>query len=88
MKQAHKKLSSIILSLALLIPLVVRPSHGNTPSQNLAQEPVSLHFSEIEVSELLQLLAKIGKTNFLLSEYAILNHPAAACKRINPLNVG
>ena len=68
MKQAHKKLSSIILSLALLIPLVVRPSHGNTPSQNLAQEPVSLHFSEIEVSELLQLLAKIGKTNFLLSE--------------------
>jgi type IV pilus assembly protein PilQ len=50
------------------MPFFVRPSHGNVPSQNLAQEAVSLHFSEIEVSELLQLLAKIGKTNFLLSE--------------------
>lgn len=68
MKQAHKNLSSIILSLAFLMPFFVRPSHGNAPSQNLAQEAVSLHFSEIEVSELLQLLAKIGKTNFLLSE--------------------
>ncbi len=68
MKQAHKKLSSIILFLVLLAPFFIRPSHGNTPSQNLAQEPISLHFSEIEVSELLQLLAKMGKSNFLLSE--------------------
>ena len=30
--------------------------------------PISLQFTEIEVSELLQILAKLGGTNFLLSE--------------------
>ena len=44
------------------------PSHGNAPSQNLAQMPVSLHFSDIEVTELLQVLAKLGNSNFLLSD--------------------
>lgn len=68
MKQANKKLSIFLLSIALFVPFFVGPSLGSTPSQNLTQEPVSLHFSEIEVSELLQLLAKMGKTNFLLSE--------------------
>ena len=37
-------------------------------SKLLVQTPISLQFSNIEVSELLQVLAKLGNTNFLLSE--------------------
>jgi type IV pilus assembly protein PilQ len=58
----------LIASLALFISFLARPAIGTNTAQNLAHTPVSLHFSEIEVSELLQVLAKMGKTNFLLSE--------------------
>jgi type IV pilus assembly protein PilQ len=58
----------LIASLALFISFLARPAIGNNTAQNLAHTPVSLHFSEIEVSELLQVLATMGKTNFLLSE--------------------
>jgi type IV pilus assembly protein PilQ len=68
MIQACKKLLPLILTLALLMPSLVRPAHSLELTESLANVPVSLHFSEIEVSELLQVLAKMGKTNFLLSE--------------------
>jgi type IV pilus assembly protein PilQ len=68
MRQAYHKPSSFIFFLGLLLAFSVSPSYGNHSSQTLTKEPVSLHFSEIEVSELLQLLSKMGKTNFLLSE--------------------
>lgn len=58
----------LIASLALFISFLARPAIGTNTAQNLVHTPVSLHFSEIEVSELLQVLAKMGKTNFLLSE--------------------
>ncbi len=58
----------LIASLALFISFLARPAVGMNTTQNLAHTPISLHFSEIEVSELLHVLAKMGKTNFLLSE--------------------
>jgi len=39
-----------------------------SPTQNTKIKFISLQFHQIEVKELLQVLAKIGKTNFLLSE--------------------
>jgi len=68
MIQTRKKLLFLILSLALLVSFLARPAHSADLTQNLVNAPVSLHFSEIEVSELLQVLAKMGNTNFLLSE--------------------
>jgi len=38
------------------------------PSRDQLETPISLEFSDIEVAELLQILAKLGKTNFLLSD--------------------
>jgi type IV pilus assembly protein PilQ len=68
MIQTRKKLLFLILSLALFVLFLARPAHSADLTQNLVNAPVSLHFSEIEVSELLQVLAKMGNTNFLLSE--------------------
>ena len=68
MIQTRKKLLFLILSLALFVPFLARPAHSADLTQNLVNVPVSLHFSEIGVSELLQVLAKMGNTNFLLSE--------------------
>jgi type IV pilus assembly protein PilQ len=58
----------LIASLAGFSSFLARPAIGNDTAKNLVHTPISLHFSEIEVSELLQVLAKMGKTNFLLSE--------------------
>ena len=58
----------LIASLALFVSFLACPAIGSDTAKNLVHTPVSLHFSEIEVSELLQVLAKMGKTNFLLSE--------------------
>ncbi|BDT78198.1 MULTISPECIES: secretin and TonB N-terminal domain-containing protein [Polynucleobacter] len=41
---------------------------GNSDSQNHFLSPISLQFTDIEVRDLLQVLAKLGNTNFLLSE--------------------
>jgi len=38
------------------------------PAQNLLEVPISLQFTDIEVTALLQVLAKLANTNFLLSE--------------------
>ena len=54
--------------MAALVMCICSPTKA-TPLPNNAQEtPVTLQFTEIHVAELLQILAKIGNTNFLLSE--------------------
>lgn len=47
---------------------LTNPVDGNSPSQNHPLSQISLQFSDIELIELLQILAKLGNTNFLLSE--------------------
>ena len=64
--QTHLKSISISISICMLI--LVHPASGNSPPQNHSLSPISLQFSDIEVVELLQVLAKMGSTNFLLSE--------------------
>lgn len=41
---------------------------GNSDPQNHFLSPISLQFTDIEIRDLLQVLAKLGNTNFLLSE--------------------
>lgn len=65
MKVHIQKLS---LYFGLLLILVVNPIRANLPGQNLMEAPISLQFTNIEVTELLQVLAKLANTNFLLSE--------------------
>ena len=60
-------------SLVLIIlVLLLNPAFGNHPEISSSKGPkdsrISLQFSQIEVTELLQVLAKMGDTNFLLSE--------------------
>jgi type IV pilus assembly protein PilQ len=64
----HKQIQKFGLWLGLLSIFLVSPMHANTPPQNLLEAPISLQFTDIEVTELLQALAKLGNTNFLLSE--------------------
>ncbi len=56
----------------LVLSLLAQPALGMNPeissTQNTKHQFISLQFHQIEVKELLQVLAKIGKTNFLLSE--------------------
>lgn len=68
MKNIQKRSPYFTLAIAFFMTFLGHPSYGNMPSQNLAQTPVSLHFSDIEVTELLQVLAKLGGSNFLLSD--------------------
>lgn len=72
MKQSPKSMKAPIrklnLYLGLLLILLVSPIHANLPAQNLMEAPISLQFTDIEVTELLQVLAKLANTNFLLSE--------------------
>ena len=64
----QKHLKSIGISLSVCTLILVHPASGNSPPQNRLLTPISLQFSDIEVVELLQVLAKLGSTNFLLSE--------------------
>ncbi|WP_216201978.1 secretin and TonB N-terminal domain-containing protein [Polynucleobacter sp. CS-Odin-A6] len=56
----------------LLLVLLLNTARGNQPELSSAgtskENRISLQFSEIEVTELLQVLAKMGSSNFLLSE--------------------
>ena len=56
------------LWLALLGIFLITPATGSTPTNTNLHAPISLQFTEIELTELLQILAKLGNTNFLLSE--------------------
>ena len=60
-------------SLLLIIPgLLLNPALGNHAEISRPSKPeeshISLQFSQIDLAELLQVLAKMGATNFLLSE--------------------
>ena len=68
-----KILQKIHANLATLILLfLLNPASGKHPEANLSDKTkdsrISLQFSHIEMTELLQVLAKMGNTNFLLSE--------------------
>ena len=67
-KMMNQQIKNIGLWIGLLLTFLVGPTSANIPIQNLAEAPISLQFSDIEVAELLQILAKLGSTNFLLSE--------------------
>ena len=58
--------------LASVVVFLINPATGNSPeassSSTLKDSRISLQFSQIEMTELLQVLAKMGNTNFLLSE--------------------
>lgn len=63
-------LKSKIVSLwtTALLVFLITPAAGSTPANANLQTPISLQFTDIELTELLQILAKLGNTNFLLSE--------------------
>ena len=48
----------------LLGAIFMTPIYANAPSQNPLDPPISLQFVDIEVVELLKVLAKLGSTNF------------------------
>ena len=54
--------------LAVTLLFLNSTAAGNPPSQNQFLNPISLQFTDIEITELLQAMAKLGNTNFLLSE--------------------
>ena len=63
---------SRVALFALEVVFLISPALGNSPegssSGALKDSRISLQFSQIEMTELLQVLAKMGNTNFLLSE--------------------
>ncbi len=64
----QKYFNRVCFSLALFMLLSPNLAGGNSDSQNHFLSPISLQFTDIEVRDLLQVLAKLGNTNFLLSE--------------------
>ena len=60
-----KNLSKWILLLGLFL---TNASNGTTAKIIPLETPISLQFTDIELIELLQILATLGQTNFLLSE--------------------
>ncbi|OZA16178.1 MAG: type II and III secretion system protein [Polynucleobacter sp. 24-46-87] len=69
MKIFPKFYASLVL---IILVLLLEPALGNHPEISSSSKPkdsrISLQFSQIEITELLQVLAKMGDTNFLLSE--------------------
>lgn len=64
----QKYLNRVCFSLTLFMLLSPNLAGANSVSQNHFLNPISLQFTDIEVRDLLQVLAKLGNTNFLLSE--------------------
>jgi len=64
--QQYLKHFSIYLVLIML--LSNSTAGGNSLSKEHFLSPISLQFTDIELTELLQAMAKLGNTNFLLSE--------------------
>ena len=66
----HRPSASFVAVLFLVF--LVKPVHGThleiNPQHTSKETRISLQFSEIELTELLQVLAKMGNSNFLLSE--------------------
>lgn len=57
-----------VFALYLIAQSTLGMNLDTSPIHTTKNELISLQFHQIEVTELLQVLAKIGKTNFLLSE--------------------
>ena len=68
LNDTQKYLKLITSCLAVLMLLSSNTAGGNAPSQNHFLTPISLQFTDIELTELLETMAKLGNTNFLLSE--------------------
>jgi type IV pilus assembly protein PilQ len=64
----QKYFNKVCFSLALFVLFSPNLAGGNSDSQNHFLSPISLQFTDIEIKDLLQVLAKLGNTNFLLSE--------------------
>jgi len=65
----HIDLKRFRVRLAIFsMAFMAMPISVNSATQHILTTPISLQFTEIEVVELLQVLAKLGNTNFLLSE--------------------
>lgn len=64
----QKYFNRVCFSLALFMLFSPNLASGNSDSQNHFLSPISLQFTDIEIRDLLQVLAKLGNTNFLLSE--------------------
>jgi type IV pilus assembly protein PilQ len=52
------------LWITILATVLIGPAIGSAPTNTSLQTPISLQFSDIELTELLQILAKLGGTNF------------------------
>ena len=61
-------LKALWIWLAVTLLFLNTNAAGNPSSQNHFLNPISLQFTDIEITELLQAMAKLGDTNFLLSE--------------------
>jgi type IV pilus assembly protein PilQ len=64
----QKCLRPFWLCSATFLLLTTSNTAGNPSSQNHFFNPISLQFTDIELTDLLQVMAKLGNTNFLLSE--------------------
>ena len=62
------QLKKLVLGLLTLGILLNPPAQGGLVENSPFGSPISLQFTDIEVAELLQILAKLGCTNFSLSE--------------------
>lgn len=62
------QLKNLALGMLILGFLLNPPAQGSLAANSPLESPISLQFTDIEVAELLQILAKLGGTNFLLSE--------------------
>ncbi len=61
-------LRTLNIWLSILVFLSPNSAIGSNHSDQRLLTPISLQFTNIEITELLQTLAKLGSTNFLLSE--------------------
>jgi type IV pilus assembly protein PilQ len=64
----HQHIQKLSFCIGLLSIFLLSPISAKMHAQNLLEAPISLQFTDIEVTELLQALAKLADTNFLLSE--------------------
>ena len=67
-KYIQNYLRQLCICFATLILFLSNTAVGNSPPQNHFSSPISLQFTDIEIRDLLQAMAKLGNTNFLLSE--------------------
>jgi len=64
----RKYLKFFCICMHILMLLSASNAAGNPSSENHFVKSISLQFTDIEITELLQAMAKLGNTNFLLSE--------------------